>query len=133
MLHANTAAIFSQMNKTLNLQYHGIFCIIWRHILKFSQNAFTENQCVQESGKLLRKRSQPDCWKQKFCVKCFKETLKENSALDVAIIHDISASLLFCPHLFNTLVRLFSILLFLCNAIFSFSCKHSDHLLLLVL
>ena len=26
--HADTAAIFSQMNKTLNLQYHGIFCII---------------------------------------------------------------------------------------------------------
>ena len=26
--HADTAAIFSQMNKTLSLQYHGIFCII---------------------------------------------------------------------------------------------------------
>ena len=26
--HAGTAAIFSQMNNTLNLQYHGIFCII---------------------------------------------------------------------------------------------------------
>ena len=26
--HADTAAIFSQMNKTLNLQYHGFFCII---------------------------------------------------------------------------------------------------------
>ena len=26
--HADTAAIFSQMNKTLNLQYRGIFCII---------------------------------------------------------------------------------------------------------
>ena len=26
--HADTAAIFTQMNKMLNLQYHGIFCII---------------------------------------------------------------------------------------------------------
>ena len=26
--HADTAAIFSQMNKTLSLQYHAIFCII---------------------------------------------------------------------------------------------------------
>ena len=26
--HADTAEIFSRMSKTLNLQYHGIFCII---------------------------------------------------------------------------------------------------------
>ena len=26
--HADTAAIFSQMNETLNLQHHGIFCVI---------------------------------------------------------------------------------------------------------
>ena len=26
--YTDTAATFSQMNKTLNLQYHGIFCII---------------------------------------------------------------------------------------------------------
>ena len=26
--HADTAAIFSQINKTLNLQCYGIFCII---------------------------------------------------------------------------------------------------------
>ena len=36
--HADTAAIFSQMNKTLNLQYHGIFCIIWCHIKVFTRN-----------------------------------------------------------------------------------------------
>ena len=35
--HAYTAGIFSQMNKTLNLQYHGIFCIIWRHIKVFTK------------------------------------------------------------------------------------------------
>ena len=26
-----------QTNKTLNLQYHGIFCIIWRHIKVFAK------------------------------------------------------------------------------------------------
>ena len=35
--HAKTAAIFSQMNKTLNLQYHDIFCIIWHHIKVFAK------------------------------------------------------------------------------------------------
>ena len=34
-LLANTAAIFSQINETLN--YHGIFCIIWRHIKVFAK------------------------------------------------------------------------------------------------
>ena len=47
--------------------------------------------------------------------------------------YDISANLFLCLHLFNISVRLFSILLFLCNATFSFSFKHSEHLLLLVL
>ena len=28
-IHADTVAIFNQMNKMLNLQYHGIFCIIY--------------------------------------------------------------------------------------------------------
>ena len=35
--HADTAAIFSEMNKTLILQYQGIFCIIWRHIKVFAK------------------------------------------------------------------------------------------------
>ena len=30
--HADTATIFSQMNKTLNLQYHGIFCITYTSV-----------------------------------------------------------------------------------------------------
>ena len=37
--HVYTAAVFSQMNKKLNLQYHGIFRIIWRHI-KVSTRSF---------------------------------------------------------------------------------------------
>ena len=35
--HADTAAIFSQMNKVLNLQCHGIFCIIWHHVKVFTK------------------------------------------------------------------------------------------------
>ena len=35
--HADTAAIYSHINKTLNLQYHGIFCIIWHHIKVFAK------------------------------------------------------------------------------------------------
>ena len=50
--HADTAAIFRQMNKTLNLQYHGIFRIIWRHVKVFSRNVFRGNPCFQQSGEL---------------------------------------------------------------------------------
>ena len=60
--------------------------------------------------------------------KLLKETL-----LQSLLSYDIVAYLFLCLHLFNMSVRLFSILLFLCNAVFSFSFKHSEHLLLLVL
>ena len=49
------------------------------------------------------------------------------------LLYDITWYLFLCLHLFNILVRLFSILLFLCNAIFSFSLKHSELFLLLFL
>ena len=49
------------------------------------------------------------------------------------LLYDITWYLFLCLHLFNILVRLFSILLFLCNAIFSFSFKHSKLYLLLLL
>ena len=58
--------------------------------------------------------------------------LLEETRLLSLLSYDISANLFLCLHLFNISVRLFSIL-FLCNAIFSFSFKHSEHLLLLVL
>ena len=35
--HADTAAISSLMDKTLNLQYHGIFCKIWPYIKFFTK------------------------------------------------------------------------------------------------
>ena len=62
------------------------------------------------------------------------ETIKGNSALVFAIIRYqcISAYLFLCLHLLNISVRLFTIILFVCNAIFNFSLKHSEHLLLLV-
>ena len=59
--------------------------------------------------------------------------LLKESQLWSLLSYDISAYLFLYLHLFNILVCLFSILLFLCNAIFSFSFKHSEHLLLLVL
>ena len=65
-------------------------------------------------------------------VKRFVKTFKGNSAL-VFLSYDISAYLFLCLHLFKISVRLFSILLSLCNTIFSFSFKHNEHLLLLVL
>ena len=43
--HADTAAIFSQMNKTLSLQYHGIFCIISRHIKVFTKCFHGKSVC----------------------------------------------------------------------------------------
>ena len=58
-------------------------------------------------------------------VKRFVETCKGNLALVFAIIWNQ------CVLVFS--VRLFNILLLLCNAIFSFSFKHSEHLLLVVL
>ena len=57
----------------------------------------------------------------------------QKNRLQSLLSYDISAYLFLCLHLFNISVRLFSILLFLCNAIFSFSFKNSEHLLLLVL
>ena len=35
--HVDTAAIFIQINKKLNLQCHWIFCIIWRHVTVFTK------------------------------------------------------------------------------------------------
>ena len=35
MSSAGTAVIFSQIDKTLNLQYHGIFSIMWRYVKVF--------------------------------------------------------------------------------------------------
>ena len=37
MLTLHTAAIFSKMSKTSNLQWHGISCIKWRHIKVFTK------------------------------------------------------------------------------------------------
>ena len=34
-----------QMNETLNLQYHGIFCIIWRHIKVFTRSFHEKFVC----------------------------------------------------------------------------------------
>ena len=113
------------MNKTLNLQYHGIFCIIWRHIKVFARCLHGKSMCPVIWWATGRE-SLPDSWKQWFCVKRFVESFRGNLAL-------VSAYLFLCLHLFNISVRLFSILLSLCNAIFSFSFKHSEHLLLLVL
>ena len=73
--------------------------------------------------------SQPDSLKQQFCVKHFVEPFRWNSA----VVLDITAYLFLYLHLFNILICLFSILFFLCNAIFNLSFKHSEHLLLLVL
>ena len=57
----------------------------------------------------------------------------QKNRLQSLLSYDISAYLFLCLHLFNISVRLFSILLSLCNTIFSFSFKHNEHLLLLVL
>ena len=84
-LHADTAAIFSQMNKTLNLQYYGIFCIIWRHIKVFAKCFYLE-LVSPVIWWATRSGNQPDFWKQEFCVKRFVETFRENSALVFAII-----------------------------------------------
>ena len=43
--HADTAAIFSQMNETLNLQHHGIFGVIWRHIKVFKKCFHRKSVC----------------------------------------------------------------------------------------
>ena len=57
----------------------------------------------------------------------------QKNRLQSLLSYNIRAYLFLCLHLFNILVCLFSILLFLCNAILSFLFKHSEHLLLLVL
>ena len=44
--HADKAAIFSQMNKTLNLQYHCIFSIIWRHIKVYTKWFHGTSMCL---------------------------------------------------------------------------------------
>ena len=61
--HADTAAIFSQMNKTLNLQYNGIFSIIWRHIKVFAK-CFQGKSVYPVTRWATGRRSQPDSWKQ---------------------------------------------------------------------
>ena len=43
--HADTTAIFSQLNKTLNLQYHGVFCIRWRHVKVFTKCFHGKSVC----------------------------------------------------------------------------------------
>ena len=60
------------------------------------------------------------------------ETCRRNR-LQSFLSYDISAYLFLCLHLFNISVRLFSMLLSLCNTIFCFSFKHNEHLLLLML
>ena len=100
------------MSKTLNLYYHGIVCIIWRYIKVFLKCFYRKSVCPVIWW------SQPDPWKQWFCAKIFKETLKGKSLLP----YDISVYLFLCLHLFNILVHVFSILLFLCNVIFIFCC-----------
>ena len=42
---ADTAVIFNQMKKTLNLQYHGIFCIKWHHIKVFTKFFYRKSVC----------------------------------------------------------------------------------------
>ena len=47
MLHADTAAIFSQMNKTLKFKIQWFFLYNMTAYIKFSQDTFTGNACVQ--------------------------------------------------------------------------------------
>ena len=47
MLHADTAAILSQMNKTLKFKIQWFFLYNMTSYIKFSQDAFTGNACVQ--------------------------------------------------------------------------------------
>ena len=44
------AVVFIQMNKTLNLQNHGIFCIIWSHIKVFTKCFHGKSVCPVISG-----------------------------------------------------------------------------------
>ena len=75
--HADTSAIFSQMNQTLNLQYHGIFCIIWCRIKVFVKCFHGKSVCPVIWWAMGR-GNQPDSWKQWFCVKRFVETFRRN-------------------------------------------------------
>ena len=119
-------AIFSQMNKMLHLRYHGIFCIIWR-VKVFTKCFHGKSVCpviCLATGKENPARFvETVILCEAFCG-IFKSKLGSSLCY-----HTISM----CLDLFNISIRLFSILLFQCSAIFGFSFKHSEHLLLLVL
>ena len=63
----------------------------------------------------------------------FCGNIKKKFSFQSLLSYDISAYLFFCLQLLNISISLFSMLLFLCSAIFSLSFKHSEHHLLLVL
>ena len=122
--YADTAATFSQMNKMINLQYHGIFCILWLRIEVFTKCFHRKSVCPVIQWATGR-RSQTDSWKQSFYVKRYEETVRGTPALVFAIIRYQRVLFFLCLHLFNISVSLFRIFLFLCNTFFSFSFKHS--------
>ena len=73
-LHAETAAIFIQMNKTLKFTTSYIFCIIWCHVKILTKSAQRKSVCPV-IWSTFEKRSQTDFYKQWFCAKPFVETV----------------------------------------------------------
>ena len=117
--------MFYFQNTLPKIPWHGIFCIIWRHIKVFTK-------CFR--GKSVYSVIWWDIGKEK--PSRFLKTVipcEEFLGTFSFCCHMISVRTCFFVDLFNISVLFFSILLFLCNAIFSFSFKHSEHLLLLAL
>ena len=122
------------MNKTLNLQYHGIFCVICRHIKVFMRSF--HGKCVCPVIWWPTGKEKPSGFLETVILcEAFWGNFKRKigSSLYYHTISVCACSCVWICLIFRISVRLFSILLFLCNGIFSFSFKHSEHLLLLVL
>ena len=123
--HDDTGRIFSQINKMLNSQCHGIFSIIWRHI-KFFTKCF-HGKSVSPAIWRATGKERPARFLETVIL-C--EAFRRNFAI-LAIIW-YQCVLFLCQYLFNISVRLFSRLLSLYNAIFSFSFNTVNILLLML-
>ena len=119
--------------KRLNLQCCGIFCIAWHHFNVFMKCFHGKLVCLVIWWAPGKEKSAGFLEIVVFCEAFHGNFKRELCFIESVTSYDISTYLLLCLHLFNISVRLFSLLLFLCNAIFSFSFKHNEHLLRLVL
>ena len=116
----DTAGIFSQMIKTLNVQYYGIFCIIWLHIKVFTKCFHGKSVCpVIWWG---TKKEKPARFLETVILcEAFRENFKKKVGSSLCY-HTISVHTGFCVSI--CLIFRFAYLVYYCFCAMLFSVSH---------